>query len=113
MVIKMTFMLVPFGGVAYSFFYFSDVQLTIHTYVYFLCEHIGYILLSYIIYSESDKYEVPLFTFFCLMVADTFDYMLSYNSTWVTIGSFPITMNTAIVVIFGMAILYEEYLNDL
>jgi len=106
-------MAMPSNGIVYSFFMFSDVQLTIHTYIYFLCEHIGYILLAYIIYSESDKYEVPLFTFFCLMVADTLDYMLSYNSAWFKVSEFPVTMNTAIVIIFGMSILYEQYLSDL
>jgi len=111
-VVKMVFMMIPFSTETHAFFPLSGVEIGIHTYVYFLLEHIGYCLLAYMIYAESEKHRVGLFTFFALMCADTIDYLLTYNSAWFKVNGLPITMNVAFCFIFGLALIWEAYKNE-
>ncbi len=86
-------------------FLFSDEKIYYSTWVYFAFEHFIFIILSYIIYAESLKYRLALFTFLVISVADFIDYVLTYNEIWYKIGPIPVSMNTLSVVIFALAIL--------
>lgn len=103
LIIGPLFLIVPdfMGGNPYDLFLFSDQQVTIQTHLYFFCEHVIIILLSYIIATEETRFKYPVRAFFWLQVADLVDYLLTYNSTWVNISGLPLSMNTLSIVIFG------------
>ncbi len=86
-------------------FPFSPAKIRIQDYVYFFNESVIKIVLSYIIYAESIKYRFALWVFCWLMVADLFDFILTFNTVWYHIVWVPISMNTLSVVIFALSIL--------
>lgn len=85
----------------------SRVELTRDTHVYFIFEHLRFILLSLYIYYEPKKFPKALLTFVAIQVVDLFDYLIGYSQTWVYIGTCPISWNILKVVIFMVAIFNE------
>lgn len=104
----LAFMALPDNTEAIDFFLFNDVRLTFQTYVYFIFEHLGIIILSYIIAVDTRQYKKEVYIFFWLQVLGFLDYLLTYNSTWFHIGMIPISMNVITVAIFGMAIINRD-----
>lgn len=68
----------PEQPVFYSFFIFSDVQLTWQTWFHYLMGHVVLVLLSYLLI-EKTRYA-KLFTW--LQVAYMVDYLLGFNENW-------------------------------
>lgn len=85
----------------------SRVELTRDTHVYFIFEHLRFIMLSLYIYYEPKKFPKALLTFVAIQVIDLFDYLIGYSQTWVYIGTCPISWNILKVVIFMVAIFNE------
>lgn len=104
----MVFQFLPDNTYAKDYFPLYDIKLTFQTYVYFICEHLTFIVLTYIIASEARKYRQALTVFFYLQVLDLVDYLLTYNTTWFKIGSIPITMNSLSFLIFGLFV-WDSY----
>lgn len=110
--LSIVFVVLPdFTTERYDFFLFSDQKLTAQTYIYFLCEHLVMIILSYIIFAESKKHRGALWVFFMLMICDLVDYILGYNEVWVKLSAFPVSFNTVSVLIFGLVII-NEWINS-
>src|SRR5688572_16652205 len=65
-----------------AFFWLSDIKLYPKTYIYFIFEKLIVIFLAYFVVSEEKIYRFEVKVFFWLMVADLFDYLLSYGSIW-------------------------------
>lgn len=105
-VVSMVFLL-PIETNTYDWFPFADMKLTIQTYLYFIFERVGLIILAYIIASESKEYRGAIWCFFILIVVDLVDYLMTYNSVWFHLSGFPVSMNVVKCVGFGLVILYE------
>lgn len=87
-----------------SFFPFSSVKLYPKTYIYFIFEKLIVIVLAYMIAADERQFKFETKVFFWLMVADLFDYLLSYGAVWISIGV-PVSMNIVKTLIFGLVIL--------
>lgn len=84
-----------------DFFLFSDQKLTFQTWLYFLSEHLTVCLLAWLIKANVKGAIWPLIAcYFWLEIADTVDYLLTYNSVWFHVASIPISMNVVKVLIF-------------
>jgi hypothetical protein len=70
-------------------------------YLYFFMEHVITIIFAFIIYSESTEYKKPLLIFTWLMVADLFDFVLTFNNPWFSIAGMPVSMNSVSLLVFG------------
>jgi hypothetical protein len=90
-----------------DWFLFSDMKLTLKTHIYFMCEKIIMIILSWIIAAESRTYRGALQVFFWLMVVDFVDYLLSYGSIWFRLAGFPVSMNIVKCIVFGIVVSNE------
>lgn len=84
---------------------YDGIKLTAQFYFYYLFEHIGIIILCYIIASEARQYKREVYIFFYLQVLQLLDFIITYNTTWFHVGTIPISMNIISVAIFGLAIL--------
>jgi len=102
-VLGLLFLLLPTTG-PMDFFLFSNAKLTFQTHVYFICEKLVLIIMAWVIAAEEQQYRKTLQVFFWLLVVDLLDYLLTYGSIWFYLWSFPISMNVAKVVIFGLVI---------
>lgn len=105
LIVGLFFLIAPEPIHTYDFFLFSEMKLYSSTYIYFICERMVLVILSWIIYNESTEYRDALFVFFLLMCADVVDFLLCYNSIWFHIGAVPISMNVMKCFIFGIVIL--------
>lgn len=104
---SMVFLILPDGLSPRDYFIFSEMKLYPATYIYFLLEKITVIILAYIIANESTEYRTAIWVFFWLLCADAVDFALSYNTVWVNLDGFPVSMNILKVVVFIVAILRE------
>lgn len=97
------FLLVPDyigNSTLYDFFLLSDQLLTAQTWLYFMCEHLIIIIISYLLASSNTKHYKVFVVYFWLQVVDFIDYLLTYNSVWFTIEHLPVSMNTVGLCIF-------------
>jgi len=105
LLVGLFFLIAPEPVHTYDYFPFSDMRLYPATYIYFICERLVLIVLSGIIANEATEYKPELKVFFFLMCADLVDFLLCYNNIWFHVGSFPMSMNVAKSIIFGLTIL--------
>lgn len=106
LVTRTVFTFVKPTGVSMSF-PFDDMVVTLEFYVFQICEKVGYIILAYIIVNEALKYQTSLWIFFCIFVADLFDFILIYNNEWFWVGKLPVTLNNVAAIVFGISISKE------
>jgi hypothetical protein len=92
-------------------FYFydfgKDYGIAYQTYIYMICEYFVAMIFTWIIAAEAKEYKGAIQIFFWLVVVDLLDYLLTYNSIWFRVYSFPISMNILKVFIFGLVISRE------
>ena len=71
-------------NVEYTFdpFPFYDLELSIQTYVYFLCHYVSMMVFAYTFMMIIISFRPVLAAWFWLQVVEFFDYMLSYNTPW-------------------------------
>lgn len=100
-----TFLVIPDTIQPIDYFLFSDIKLYLKTYVYFIFEKLIVLVLAYIVAAEERQFRFETQVFFWLMVADLFDYLLSYGAIWFTVGVVPISMNVVKALVFGVVIL--------
>lgn len=81
----------------------SDYVLPFKTWLYFVCEHLIFIMLAYVIAYEATQYKTQCKVFFWIQVADLADYLLTYNTNWIGFINF----NIVAVLIFATSIFYE------
>jgi hypothetical protein len=84
--------------------FFDGIKLTAQWYVYYIFEHLGIIILSYLVAVDSKEYRIEVRAFFWLMVANFADFLLCYNTPWFHIGLIPISMNILSTSFFGILI---------
>jgi hypothetical protein len=84
--------------------FYDGIKLTAQWYAYYFFEHIGIIILSYIIVTEARTFRKEAAAFFWIQVASLADYVLTYNTTWFHVGMIPISMNVLAVGIFGVLV---------
>lgn len=105
-VAKMLFLIVPNNDVTVGYL-FSDMTVSLEFYIWSLFEKLFLIALAYVVANEATEYREALHIFLWLVIADTADMLLSYNSIWFHIGTLPVSMNTLSVFVFGLVILKE------
>ena len=98
---------VPYDNEVKDYFLFADTQLTFKTWLYFVCEHLVLIMLSYVITAESRSYKLQCRVFFWLQVGNLADYLLTYNTNWIGFINF----NIVSMLVFATSIVYE-YVRD-
>lgn len=106
MVLGLVF-LIPMETIAVKRFFFSNVQITLQTYIYFVCEKLVLIILVWIIVAEETKYRWACKVFFWLMVIDLVDFFATYNSIWFRLAGLPVSMNIVKCTIFGLIVAKE------
>ena len=89
------------GDVSYS--YRAEVK----DWFYYLSDHIVVFCLALLLYFESEKYRHIYKVFAWVQFANIIDYMVTFNTGWVMIGSVIITFNILACVIISIAIIYE------
>lgn len=101
------FMFIPDKIEPYDYFLFSDMKLYFGTYIYFICEKIVLIVLSYVVVNEATEYRGVIWIFFWLVCADLVDFLLCYGGVWFSLGSVPVSMNVVKVFVFGGVVINE------
>lgn len=107
LLIGIVFNSIPSGIGTIQMFPFYDIAITFKTWLYFVCEHLVLIMLSYVIAIESKKYKLQCRVFFWLQMGNLVDYLLTYNTDWIGF----INYNVVAVIIFATSIVYE-YVRD-
>lgn len=82
-----------------------DIQLSIESHVYYMCERLRYIVFAWIILELSDKYRKELALFFWLNVGFFLDYVLYYNGTLFYIVWLPVSYSLIMGVIMTLTII--------
>lgn len=106
-VVGLLFMVLPETVYPKDYFLFSDMKLHFATYIYFICERLVLVVLAYVVASEATKYREAIWIFFFLLCVDVVDFLLTYNSVWFYVRSFPVSMNTTKSIVFGLVIIRE------
>lgn len=84
-----------------DFFLLVDYTMHFRSFVYYICEHLTYILLALIIYPYAKLYAG---TYIILELLDAFDFWITANSTWFEIGEWPVTFNVIKFALFVLVI---------
>ena len=82
-----------------------DIQLSIESHVYYMCERLRYVIFAWIIWQAFDKHERELQLFFWLNVGFFFDYVLYYNGTFFHIGVIPFSYSLIMGVVMTLTII--------
>lgn len=91
-----------------AFFPLSDQKLPWQNYVFHACEKLIFVIFSWVILQESDKYRFALWVFFGIQVLRFGDYFLTYNEVWgYPLDGVPLTSTTLGMIVFGLCIVYE------
>lgn len=106
-ILGLLFMFIPDKVEPYDYFLFSDMQLYFGTYIYFICEKIVLIVLSYVVVNEATEYRGVIWIFFWLVCADLVDFLLCYGEVWFSLGSVPVSMNVVKAFVFGVVLINE------
>ena len=85
-------------------FLFSDMVLTIETWMYFLFEHVIVLILAIVILELEHEYRMSAKVFLCIAIVDTVDYCLTYGDP---VFTFMPPWNVVRLVVFGTVVLYE------
>lgn len=91
--ISVAFLATP-RGPTWTPIWFSDKELHVEDYFYYLFEHLLLIVVFHIIHVDSKKYVSFFRYMFWFQVADAIDFMATYNSVWFKISVIPVSMNT-------------------
>lgn len=86
---------------------------TIHlqSWVYFVGQHLGLILLSLILAENATKFRTALAVFFAFQLCDLMDFVVTGNKVWFHFRDIPISMNTVGITLFCVAIL-KGYIDE-
>lgn len=105
LLIAVIFKWVPSGYEEYDFFWLSAQKLTFKTWLYFLGEHILFVIITWVMYSLIPIANRVFFTFFLLSILDGICYVLAYSEVWFYILQFPVSHNTVGALAFGISTL--------
>lgn len=108
LLIGLLFEAVPYDAAPIDLFLFAEMAMPFKTWLYFLCEHFVLIMLAYIIAFEAKKYALSCKAFFWIQILDCIDYLLTYNTKWLSVISF----NTASMIVLASFIVYEYVRGD-
>jgi len=88
------------------FFLLSDQTMQLRSIVYYLVEHLSYILLALIVYKEVPASKLYSVAFIVLEFCDAADFMITANGDWTVINGWPVTFNVIKVSLFCLVIIY-------
>lgn len=110
------FLLLPNTEPKDYFPFISSQELSIKTHFYFIIQKTQWVIVAIILIKETSIPKVISYTFLGLMLLRLVDYFLTYNEVWFKIYDFPmygsvlpITCNTTSCLIFGIAIILNEF----
>jgi|LakMenEpi03Aug12_release.lakeMendotaPanAssembly.Ray.scaffolds.fasta_scaffold567722_1 hypothetical protein len=83
-----------------------DLELTKQTWIYYFCEHLATVLLSFCLYRVT-RYEIAK-VFVLIQVIDIIDYVITYNSVWFHFGSVEFSCNTFKMIVLSLFIVKNE-----
>lgn len=70
------------------------MTITFQTWIWFLTECLIKVVLTGLIWRDTTKYKKQVGWFLGFSIADTIDYLLTYNSVWFTLVGVAVSMNT-------------------
>ena len=89
----------------------NDIELSLESHVYYLCERLRVIIFFYIVWECSEHYKNELRLFFLLSVGYLIDYALYYNGSFFYAGMVPVsytlTMGLVMTFVVIKTILYD------
>ena len=88
------------------FFLLSEQTMQFRSIVYYLVEHLAYILLAAIVFFELPESKLFSGAFCVLEICDAADFMITANGDWTVINGWPVTFNVIKVSLFCLVILY-------
>lgn len=104
----MVFLLVQDNSTAKITFPLTGDSIYAQTWIWYLGQHLTFIILSIIIASERNL----VFRIFALyQILDMLDFILTGNTVWTTVLGLPVSMNTTGVIIFALAVV-KSLLDD-
>lgn len=83
----------------------SDIELSLESHVYYMCERVRMIVFFYIVWYCSEHYSKELRTFFFLSVGYFVDYVLFYNGTLFYIWMIPISYTLIMGVVMTFTVI--------
>lgn len=87
-----------------NFLLLVEYPMYFRSFVYYICEHLTYILLALIVFFEVPEAKLYAGTFMILEFLDGIDFWVTGNGTWATIDGWPITFNVIKVSLFVLVI---------
>jgi hypothetical protein len=105
--VRIAFTFIPDGR--FDPFIFADVNIRFDTFAYHLNEHVAWILLSYVLYVEVDKFRTGFKIFYLMTMVDMMDFILCYNNSWFHVGAIPVSFNTLSFLFFGTYLIFESW----
>lgn len=86
-------------------------MIPLQSWVYFVGQHLGLILLSFILADRSEKFRTAFTMFFSIQICDLIDFIITGNKVWFSIGYVPVSMNTVGITLFCMSII-KDYIDE-
>lgn len=90
-----------------EYFLLSDQTMHFRSIVYYLVEHLSYILLSAIAFFEVRESRLYSGAFMILEFCDAVDFMITGNGDWAVINTWPVTFNVIKIALFTLVVLYD------
>lgn len=90
-----------------NFFLLASNTMHLRSFVYYLGEHLTYILLGLIIFFEVPFAKLYAGTFIILEIIDAFDFWVTANGNWCIIQGWPITFNVIKFLVFVLVITFH------
>lgn len=82
-----------------------EIELSLESHVYYMCERLRMIIFFYIVWCFSDHYHKELRLFFFLSVGYFIDYMLYYNGNLFYVGIIPVSYTLIMGVIMTVTVI--------
>lgn len=106
---QVVFNFIPYSPERYDLFVWGDASVTYAEYIYYAFEHLAWVYISWLLAADArhpDKFITK--TFFWLSVIDGIDFVLTYNTAWLTFSGSPISWNIIQVCVFLWAMIKDK-----
>lgn len=83
----------------------KDIELSLESHIYYMCERLRMIIFFYIVWYCSDHYQKELRLFFFLSIGFLIDYLLFYNGHLFYAGIIPVSYTLIMGVIMALTVI--------
>lgn len=90
----------------HPFLYSQDISISVHQYIYYLCEHLQFIILYTIILFRVRRYRKEVSVFLIFSALSLVDYLLRYNTTFFYIEDLKINLDLVTICVQSVVVFY-------